>query len=144
MMKEVLVLTIVCALFATGQTKKNHDKKSDFEISFTNDLDGGHQIKHQISANKYEIIIGQKVITLPWPLKDGWENKIKFGMAKKGHKGKKCKGKNCKGKKGKGKKGKGRKGMRNRSLGYKSSFLPRSSLDDTHQLFASSFPFSSF
>merc|ERR1719443_1082102 len=108
MMKEMLVLTIVCALFATGQTKKNHDKKSDFEISFTNDLDG-HQIKHQISANKYEIIIGQKIITLPWPLKDGWENKIKFGKAKKGHKRK-----NCKGKKGKGKKGKGRKGRKER------------------------------
>ena len=100
MTREVLVLTIVCTLFATGQTKKNHDKKGDFEISFTNNLDSHASVKHRITAKKHEITVGQKVITLPWPLKDGWENKVKFGKAKKGT-GKKGKGRSGRGKKGK-------------------------------------------
>merc|ERR1711928_16682 len=100
MIKEVLVLAIVCALFATGQTKKNHWNKGDFMISFTNGLDGHASVKHRISAKKHEITVGQKVITLPWPLKDGWENKVKFGKAKKG-KGRKRIGRRGRGKKGK-------------------------------------------
>ena len=100
MLREVLFLTIVCALFATGQTKKNHDKKGVFEISFTNYLDSHASVKHRITAKKHEITVGQKVITLPWPLKDGWENKVKFGKAKKGT-GKIGKGRSRRGKKGK-------------------------------------------
>merc|ERR1712126_719588 len=85
MIKEVLVLSILCALFGRGQTnKKSHH---DVEVSFTNGFGNHASVKHRISANEHEITVGQKVITLPWPLTDGWKDKVKFGQARKGKKG---------------------------------------------------------